>query len=295
MSFTTSRIARWRAEETRGSFLKTLDRIESTGLEVWSVGESSSHPDSFSYTVGVFDTCGQPELLSVALAPSGALKAMNRAAELLREGADLTHGPISGILGNVDVVFRPVDPKWLPNVMLRTNWYYGGEAFPVLQLIYPDAANRFPWDDDFDSDYAQPLLQPGQPEGELERRFWYSNEPKSDRHGLSPGYLADWPFPDDPHTNSYLTKTVNDGEEPVTYVSHDADDGAWQFLGDKMSDGGGPVLSCLHHPIDKDPTLRQLHDLPHGWYAMRDHVGAPWKRFESPAQEDEPDADGQPD
>lgn len=62
----------------------------------------------------------------------------------------------------------------------------------------------------------------------------------------------------------YLSQTVQDREEAITYVSHDAEDGAWQFLGDKMDAGGGPVLSCFHHPVDWDASLKELHDLPLG-------------------------------
>jgi hypothetical protein len=31
-----------------------------------------------------------------------------------------------------------------------------------------------------------------------------------------------------------------------------------------MSDGGGPVVSCFHHPVDNDPSLSELADLPLG-------------------------------
>lgn len=33
------------------------------------------------------------------------------------------------------------------------------------------------------------------------------------------------------HARVFLSETVHKGTEPVTYVSHDAEDGAWQFLG----------------------------------------------------------------
>ncbi len=73
------------------------------------------------------------------------------------------------------------------------------------------------------------------------------------------------------HTREFsFPQTVQIGTEPVTYVSHDAEDGAWQFLGDSMSDGGDPVISCFHHPIDRDPSLAELADLPLGWYAERE-------------------------
>ena len=151
-------------------------------------------------------------------------------------------------------------------------WYYGGADFPVLQAVYPDLENRFPWDDGFDTAFEQPLMQFAAPMTRVEDDFWASADPTSS--------LFDWKFPDPPHTGVFLSETVHTGAEPVTYVSHDAEDGAWQFLGDSMSDGGGPVISCFHHPIDRDPTLAELADLPPGWYAQRDKAGEPWVRRE---------------
>ena len=104
----------------------------------------------------------------------------------------------------------------------------------------------------------------------VERDFWASTDPESS--------LFNWKFQDPPHTRVFLSQTVHDGIEPVTYVSHDAEDGAWQFLGESMADGGGPVISCFHHPIDGDSGLAELADLPLGWCAERSKVGQPWDR-----------------
>ena len=68
-------------------------------------------------------------------------------------------------------------------------------------------------------------------------------------------------------------------------MSHDEDDGAWQFLGDSMSDGGGPIVSCFHHPIDNDPSLSELADLPLGWAAERAKPGEPWTRYKREVEE----------
>jgi hypothetical protein len=149
-------------------------------------------------------------------------------------------------------------------------WYYDGADFPVLQAVYPDLENRFPEDEGFDRAFEQPLMQPTAPMARAEDDFWASADPASS--------LFNWKFQDPPHARVYLSETVHNGSEPVTYVSHDAEDCSWQFLGDSMSDGGGPVVSCFHHPIDRDPTLTELTDLPTGWYAERDKVGEPWIR-----------------
>jgi hypothetical protein len=152
------------------------------------------------------------------------------------------------------------------------NWavgYYDEADFPVLQAVYPDLKNRFPEDDGFDSTFEQPRMQPTAPMTRTEDDFWASADPASS--------LFNWKFPDPPHAGVYLSNAVHDGTEPVMFVSHDAEDGAWQFLGDSMADGGG-VLSCFHHPIDRDPGLAELADLPLGWYAERGKVGEPWIR-----------------
>ena len=74
-------------------------------------------------------------------------------------------------------------------------------------------------------------------------------------------------FEDGPATMAFLSETVHTEEEAVTYVCHDADDGAWQFLGDRMAEVDGPVLVCLQHLIEHDPSLKELADLPVGWCA----------------------------
>jgi hypothetical protein len=221
-----------------------------------------------------------PEIIVVGLKQEIAHGSLRRAVEAMQAGTDLTAGRVREIVGEVDVEFRPISQKWFRHVMCRADWYYGyGDAeIPVLQLIYPDLENRFQWEEGFNEYFVQPLLQPEIDRGRAEEDFWASNDPASS--------LSRWKFPDDPHTSSYLSKTVYEKQERVTYVSHDIN-GDWQFLGDLMSDGGGPILSCLHHPIDDDPTLKQLFDLPIGWYAQRDTVDSQWERFKRPPEDDE--------
>ena len=224
----------------------------------------------WAYTIGVFDTAEKPELITVGLPPETAHYALNEAAKLLRSGVDLSKGRYRDLIGEVECEFRPVDRKWIGQLMGWSIWYYDGDDFPVLQAVYPDRENRFPEDDGFDKSFAQPLMQPTAPMTGVEKDFWASTDSESS--------LYNWQFSDGPHTHAFLSKAVNEENEPVTFVSHDAEDGAWQFLGDSMCDASGPVVVCLHHPIDRDPSLAELADLPLGWYAERDSAGEPWIR-----------------
>jgi hypothetical protein len=275
--FETERTRHFRAQTLSERDERTISNIETFGCGVVQVKSSSSGP-GWSYTIGVYDTCEKPEIIVVGLRESTALFLLNEAARQLRRGIQLTDGRRRGLIGEVECEFRSVDPKWAKHLMGWATWYYDGAPFPLLQAIYPDLENRFPGDEGFDSAFQQPLLQVNVPMTIIENDFWASTDPGSS--------LFNWKFPDSPHTRVFLSEAVNSESEPVTYVSHDLDDGAWQFLGDSMSGDGEPVISCLHHPIDRDPSLKELADLPVGWWAERAKPGDPWFRYQHDSEED---------
>ena len=153
------------------------------------------------------------------------------------------------------------------------NWYNDGVEYPALQIIYPDLQNRFQWERSFESRFVQPLLQPGTPLTPIDHQFW-------DSIGTNEERFSDWKFPDKPHTKAFISKALQENKEWITYVTHDLSDGAWQILGETGIESGGPELACLHHMVEKDPTLAELADLPKGWYAERVAPGRPWERFE---------------
>jgi hypothetical protein len=267
-NFNTARTRKFRATDLCEQDQSTISNIEEYGCSIVHVARTH-WGYGWSYSIGIFDTCGKPEIITVGLAPKTAHFALNEAASLLRSGVDLTVGRHNGLVGQVDCEFRPVEQRWIRHLMNWAVWYYDGADFPVIQAVYPDTENRFPEESGFDVAFEQPLMQCGAPCTRVEDDFWASADPKSS--------LFNWRFRDSPHAQAFLSKAVDSGIEPVTFVSHDADDGAWQFLGDSMSDSGG-VMVCLHHPIDKDPSLRELADLPLGWYAEREKPGECWVR-----------------
>lgn len=238
--FATDRSRRFRAGNLSARDEKTISNVETYGCEVIQVKKSGAG-QGWSYTLGVFDTCEQPDLIVVGLIDKTAHVLLNNAAKALRNGIKLTEGRHRDLIGDVECEFRPVDPKWVRHLMGWAVWYYGGEGFPVIQAVYPDRKNVFPEESGFDGYFSQPLMQSGAPMTPIENDFWLSADPDSS--------FFDWKFPVPPHTQAYLSNSVHAGTESVVYVSRDLSDGAWQFLGDSMSDGGGPVLSCLYHRL----------------------------------------------
>jgi hypothetical protein len=278
LRFQTERTRRFRQGDLSETDERTIANIEKFGCQVVQVKQTIAAL-GWSYTMGVYDTCGKPELITVGLPEETARYLLNQAADRSRNSINLAEGRHRDLLGDVECEFRPVDPKWVRELMNWAIWYYDGADFPVLQAVYPDLDNRFPGEPGFDKDFEQPLLQSDAPQTNVEQDFWASLDPSSS--------LFDWKFPDPPHTAAFLSKAVHTGAEPVTYVSHDSEDGAWQFLGDSMTGNEEPVLSCLHHPVDKDPSLKELSDLPLGWWAERARSGEPWVRHEHKPEEQE--------
>lgn len=270
--FETERTRMFRAGQLNDREVRAITAVETFGCQIIHVKRSDIGQPGWSYSIGVHDTCGKAEIIVVGLSQDTAHFLLNEAANRMRAGIDLAKGRHAGMVGEVDCEFRPVDPKWVNHLMGWALWYYQPSEFPVLQAIYPDLENRFPNEPEFDTSFQQPFLQSGAAMTRVEEDLWASADPNSS--------LFDWRFPDPPDTRVFLSRAIHTGREPVTYVSHDESDGAWQFLGPSMAGDELPVLSCFHHPIDSDPTLKELADLPRGWYAERAKTGEPWFRYQ---------------
>lgn len=209
--FATERTRRFREGKLNERDERTISNVETFGCEVVQVKRSSAGP-GWSYTLGVYDTCGQPEVVTVGLREETAQFLLNEAAGRLRSGVDLSAGRHRDMVGEVECEFRPVDPKWVRHLMGWAIWYYDRGEFPVLQAVYPDRENRFPEESGFDKTFQQPLLQPDATQTNVEGDFWASADPSSS--------LFDWKFPDTPHTMVFVSQPVQTGPEPITYVSH---------------------------------------------------------------------------
>ena len=260
---------------------KLVDDIETYGCHIVQVREENGFP-GWSYSVGFTDVLGMPELIVIGLKNNVAHSLLNECNRRLQNGLRLEEQSRQReLLSNVECEFRRVEKRWLIQTMGYAVWFYGGDGFQVLQCVYPDLGNRFPWDDGFDTNWRdrQPLLFPHSLASRVEEDFWAANDSNSSLH--------DWKFKDPPHTGVFTTKRVMSGEDGITRVFHNVEDGAWQFHGPHESKPEDLAYVCLHHIIDKDPTINELSNLPPGWCAWREEVMAPWARDLSAA-----DADG---
>ena len=88
----------------------------------------------------------------------------------------------------------------------------------------------------------------------------------------------EWPFEAPRNTAVITTVRVTDHDYPVLLVTHDSDDGGWQFLCGGAAGANEARIIGLEEAVNRDPTLRELADLPEGWCARRDNLKSPWRR-----------------
>ena len=91
-------------------------------------------------------------------------------------------------------------------------------------------------------------------------------------------------FKEAENTTCFTCKCVLDEQQPVLYVTHDNDDGSWQFLCGKPSHeaNDGRIISLLAI-VQIDQSLNALYEMPLGVGAEREAIGKEWKPFRIPS------------
>ena len=85
-----------------------------------------------------------------------------------------------------------------------------------------------------------------------------------------------FPFYDAPNTATITCCHILENGEPILYVSHDEDDGMWQFLCGKAHETDEAKLVSLKSVFDLDNSVGILKDMPCGYYAERKAQDDEW-------------------
>ena len=90
--------------------------------------------------------------------------------------------------------------------------------------------------------------------------------------------MEDWPFDEPENVTAITTRQVIEDGLPILCVVHYAHNHLWAFTcGTTSATEDGRVIS-MGAALAIDPTLRSVADLPTGYCAYREAVGAPWAR-----------------
>jgi hypothetical protein len=93
-----------------------------------------------------------------------------------------------------------------------------------------------------------------------------------------------WVFDGPRNLGVFTTTRILHENYPILLVCHD-DDGDWQFLCGTTDAPDHCRLACLIDMVERDPSVNDISDLPLGWRAWRERVGAEWNREAQPPEE----------
>jgi Domain of unknown function (DUF4262) len=229
---------------------KLLADIDQYGWHVIGIEEDDEGP-GFAYSVGLYRTFGHPEIMVVGLAIDVMFGMVNQIGELVRGGKRFEQLDESGdVLDGFNVAFRQVEAVHYVQYVGYAMWFYGGDSFPILQMVWPDSRHCYPWHPHYPAALAgrQPVLSAS----------------------------SSWPFHEGKNRACFTTRRVLDGL-PILFVSHDQD-GDWQFLCGTTNELKDGALVCLGEMLGTDGTLGEVAELPEGWRAERLKFGEPWVR-----------------
>jgi len=85
-------------------------------------------------------------------------------------------------------------------------------------------------------------------------------------------------FPDSLNTAVFTTKFVVHDRKEITYISHDFEDGAWEFYSDDNFDNYEDIvlILSLDEIIQLDISVLEVADLPLGFVATRKSKAEDW-------------------
>ena len=80
-----------------------------------------------------------------------------------------------------------------------------------------------------------------------------------------------WFFDEPENLAVFSLRSIVFGGNPILHVTHDEDDGSWQFLGKEDARVEDLAIVSLKEIVELDSSVTELHDLPLGWHAWREN------------------------
>jgi hypothetical protein len=245
-------------QEAEDNIKLVNDNIENYGCHLTLI-EGDNYMPAFVYSIGLFKKFKHPEIICFGLKTDIAASIINHACDLIKNGETLTVGKLyKGFLEGFSIQFLQVDKEYFPDYVGYAGWFYNQTFdFPLLQLVWTDKQNNFPWDKDFNVN-------------------WKFKQPLLDRN-------TDFKFYEERNLAVYTTWQAFNGD-PILYVYHN-ENGDWQFHTSLEPDLSDIMLVCLEEITKLDFSINKIGHLQFGWRAWRNSKDEEWNSEEDSDEE----------
>ena len=144
------------------SDIEVLDHVQRCGCHIWGVRAEEDAP-SYFFSVGLFANYSHPEILVFSTGTNAGAHWINAIGERASRGIQYSAGDIlTDLVEGKSLHFADVPVELYPDYLGYAMWFYGSlaEPFPCLQLVWPDAAGKLPWQIGCDEEVKaeQPVL-----------------------------------------------------------------------------------------------------------------------------------------
>ena len=125
---------------------KVESDIRGFGWHVVLVAASNKVPQ-LAYTVGLGHSYQHPEVVVLGLPDTKAHGILNIIGTEVKNGSRFSAGDRSNvILSNHSSAFVVFPRSAYAAFLGYAQRFYGGDEFPALQFVWPDAGGKFPWE-----------------------------------------------------------------------------------------------------------------------------------------------------
>ena len=132
---------------------RIIKDVEQFGWHVALIEPNENGP-SFAFTIGLWKTYGHPEIISFGLTTKTLHEILNNAGEKVKEGNLLTIAQDDmDIFETIPAQFITVDKNRFSDYFGYCMWFNDYKDFPALQLVWSDRQGRFPWYQQFETEF----------------------------------------------------------------------------------------------------------------------------------------------
>lgn len=153
----------------------------------------------YSFSTGIWTTTKQPDLLPFSMRSDIAHDVLWDLYRLAEQGQSLQIGRRTDqVLANLPAYVFPIAKRYYREYLGWSRWFYGGDDFPCLQIVWPDRGGLFPWEHGFDATFAEDQidlsesgwrLRSGSDARGSRHRFYTASVSQATSRRSSPGFL----------------------------------------------------------------------------------------------------------
>jgi len=126
---------------------KAIEDIREFGVHILNVFDPDAEKPDFSYTVGLWHTHGHPEILISGLKQGLRQGLLNDLNERIAKGRTFQNGEsYTDVLEGYRCYFQEFPKKHYPEYLGWDRWFYGGDEFEAVQMLWPSTDHIYPWD-----------------------------------------------------------------------------------------------------------------------------------------------------